>query len=137
MRTPASPVGSRLMTKAAPPSDTGQQSSSLSGIATGFDAITSATVIGSWNCAPGWVQAWARISTANSARSSSRHAVFMHVAGGDEAVIGGNGRPERHLVGGMADLRQRLDRGVAALPGQAVLAGDHEHMLRTTPASTR
>ena len=54
----------------APPSDTGQQSSSLSGIATGFEAITSATVIGSWNCAPGWVKALARISTANSARSS-------------------------------------------------------------------
>jgi hypothetical protein len=48
---------SRLTTNAAPPSDTGQQSKSLSGIATGFEAITSATVIGSWNCAPGWVKA--------------------------------------------------------------------------------
>ena len=67
---PVAPVGSRLTTNAAPPSDTGQQSSSFSGIATGFEAITSATVIGSWNCAPGWVSAWARISTANSARSS-------------------------------------------------------------------
>ena len=35
------------MTNAAPPSDTGQQSSSFSGIATGFEAITSATVIAS------------------------------------------------------------------------------------------
>jgi hypothetical protein len=42
----------------------------LSGIATGFEAITSATAMGSWNCAPGWVKAWARINTANSARSS-------------------------------------------------------------------
>ena len=29
----------------------------------------------------------------------------------------------------MADLRQRQDRGVAALPGQPVLAADHQHML--------
>ena len=58
-----------------------------------------------------------------------RHAIFVHVARRDEAVIGGDRRPQRHLVIGMADLRQRLDRGVAALPGQAVLAADHQHML--------
>ena len=28
----------------------------------------------------------------------------------------------------MADLRQRQDRGVAALPGQPVLAADHQHV---------
>ena len=56
-------------------------------------------------------------------------AIFVHVARGDEAVIGGDRRPQRHLVIGMADLRQRLDRGVAALPGEAVLAADHQHML--------
>ena len=65
-----------------------------------------------------------------------RHAVFVHVAGGDQAVIGGNGRAERHLVVGMADLRQRLDRGIAALPGEPVLAGHDEH-IAATPASTR
>ena len=37
-----------------------------------------------------------------------REAVFVHVAGGDEAVIGGDGRPERYLVVGMADLGERL-----------------------------
>ena len=58
------------------------------------------------------------------------HAVFVHVARGDEAVIGRDRRPQRHLVIGMADLRQRLDRGVAALPGEPVLAADHQHMLR-------
>ena len=57
------------------------------------------------------------------------HAIFVHVARGDEAVIGGDRRPQRHLVIGMADLRQRLDRGVAALPGQPVFAADHQHML--------
>jgi hypothetical protein len=30
----------------------------------------------------------------------------------------------------MADLRQRLDRGIAALSGEAVLAGDDEHVAR-------
>jgi len=44
------------MTKAAPPSETGQQSSSFSGDATGFDTITSATVIGSWKCCTGMGQ---------------------------------------------------------------------------------
>ena len=29
----------------------------------------------------------------------------------------------------MADLRQRLDRGVAALPGETIFAADHQHML--------
>jgi hypothetical protein len=33
-----------------------------------------------------------------------REPVFMHVAGGDKAVIGGNGRAERDFVIGMADL---------------------------------
>ena len=32
----------------------------------------------------------------------------------------------------MTDLRQRLDRGVAALPGEPVLAADHQHMLDDT-----
>src|SRR4051812_7024173 len=62
---------SRLTTKAAPPSETGQQSSSFSGEATGLEASTSTTVIGSRNCAPGCVEACLRINTANSARSSS------------------------------------------------------------------
>ena len=56
-------------------------------------------------------------------------AVFVHVARGDEAVIGRDRRPQRHLVVGMADLRQRLDRGVAALPGQPVFTADHQHMF--------
>ena len=47
------------------------------------------------------------------------HAIFVHVARGDEAVIGRDRRPQAHLVGGVADLRQRLDRGVAAVPGAA------------------
>ncbi len=59
-----------------------------------------------------------------------RHAILMHVPVSNKAVIGGNGRPQRHLVIGVPDLRQRLDRGIAALPGEAVLAGDHEHMPR-------
>ena len=29
----------------------------------------------------------------------------------------------------MTDLRQRLDRGVAALPGETVFTADHQHML--------
>jgi hypothetical protein len=57
-------------------------------------------------------------------------AVFVHVARGDEAVIGGNGRTQRHLVVGMADLRQRCDRSIAALPGQAIFTPDHKHMAR-------
>ena len=61
-----------------------------------------------------------------------RHAIFMHVARRDEPVIGRDGRPQRHLVFGVADLRQRQDRGVAALPGQPVLACDHQHMLDHT-----
>ena len=32
----------------------------------------------------------------------------------------------------MADLRERKDRGIAALPGQAVLAADHEHVFHDT-----
>ena len=32
----------------------------------------------------------------------------------------------------MTDLRQRLDRGVAALPGEPVFAADHQHMLDDT-----
>ena len=57
------------------------------------------------------------------------HAIFVHVARRDEAVIGGDGRAQRHLVIGMTDLRQRHDRGIAALAGQAVLAGDTQHVL--------
>lgn len=61
-----------------------------------------------------------------------REAVFMHVARRDQAVIGRDRRPQRHLVVGMADLGQRLDRGVAALPGQAILAADHQHVFCDT-----
>ena len=50
------------------------------------------------------------------------HAVVVHVARGDKTVIGRNRRAQRHLVIGMTDLRQRQDRGVAALAGQPVLA---------------
>ena len=61
-----------------------------------------------------------------------RHTVFVHVAIGDEAVIGRDGRAERHLVRGMPDLRQRLDRGIAALAGEPVFAADHEHVFGNT-----
>ena len=44
-------------TKASPPSETGQQSRIFSGVAMGFEAITSATVIGCLNCAPGCISA--------------------------------------------------------------------------------
>ena len=56
------------------------------------------------------------------------HAVFVHVSRGDEPVIGWDGRAERHLVFRMSDLRQRLDRGIAALAGQPILAGHHQHI---------
>src|SRR5437773_789143 len=64
-----------------------------------------------------------------------RHAVFVHVAGGDEAVIGGNRRTERHLVVGMADLRQcgglahEVERGRALMlaVGCEANAGDEAH----------
>jgi len=46
-----------------------------------------------------------------------RDAIFVHVARGDQAVIGRDRRPQRHLVFGMADLCQSQDRGVAALSG--------------------
>jgi hypothetical protein len=49
MRTLRPLVGSRLTMNATPPSDTGQQSSSLSGAAIGLEPMTSATVIGSLN----------------------------------------------------------------------------------------
>ncbi len=58
------------------------------------------------------------------------HAVFVHVPAGNEAVIGGDGRAQRDLVIGMADLGQRLDRGIAALPGETVLAGNNEDVAR-------
>ena len=58
-----------------------------------------------------------------------RDAIFVHVARRDEAVIGGDRRPQSHLVVGVTDLRQRLDRGIAALPGQTIFAADHQHML--------
>ncbi len=57
------------------------------------------------------------------------HAIFVHVTRRDQAVVSGNGRPQRHLVIGVADLGQRLDRGVAALPGETVFAADDKHML--------
>ena len=43
----AAPSSSRSITKAAAPSETGQQSSSFSGAAIGFEASTSSTVMGS------------------------------------------------------------------------------------------
>ena len=60
------------------------------------------------------------------------HAIFVHVTRCDEAVIGRDRRPQRHLVVGMTDLRQRLDRGVAALSGEPVLTANDKHMLDDT-----
>jgi hypothetical protein len=59
-----------VITAAMPPSDTGQQSSSRSGSAIGFDAITSSAVIGVRRWASGCSPAWRRITTARSARSA-------------------------------------------------------------------
>src|SRR5882672_10088337 len=46
-------VLARLTTNAAPPSDTGQQSSSFKGDAIGFEPSTASIVMGSLNWAPG------------------------------------------------------------------------------------
>jgi acetyl-CoA acetyltransferase len=84
---------SRLTTKAAPPSDTGQQSSSFNGVAIERDAITSATVIGSRNCAPGCASACVRIRGAGQAH---RH---QHVTlAGDVARYGASDACERAIA---------------------------------------
>ena len=59
-----------------------------------------------------------------------RGAVLVHVARGDEPVVGRNRRPERHLVHGAAHLRERLHGGIAALAGQPVLSGHHQDVAR-------
>ena len=117
------------MMKAAPPSDTGQQSSSFSGDATGLDAITSATRDRLVELGAGMGQRMLSHQHGELGEVLFGHAIFVHVARGDEAVIGGDGRTQRHLVVGMTDLRQRHDRGIAALAGQAVLAGDAQDVL--------
>jgi hypothetical protein len=71
MRKAWADTGSRLMMKAVPPSEIGQQSMSLSGGAIGADCSTSSTRIGSRNCAPGWPLACWRINTASCAMSVS------------------------------------------------------------------
>ena len=91
------------------------------------------TVIGSRNCAPACCIAWRRISTASAAKSGLGAAELVHVARRDQAVVGGNGRAERHLVDRVADLRQRLHRRVAALAGHPVLAADDEDALAPRP----
>jgi len=58
-------------------------------------AITSATVIGSWNCAPGWVSACIAHQHREFGKVLLRHVIVMHIARGDEAVMGGNRRPQR------------------------------------------
>src|SRR3954468_6523355 len=50
----------------------------------------------------------------------------MHVARGEEAIIGRDGRAERDFVGGVPDLRERLDRAVTRLASEPVLAGYDE-----------
>ncbi|MCW5260071.1 hypothetical protein D5045_07390 [Verminephrobacter eiseniae] len=71
MRSECADSGSRLMMKAAAPSEIGQQSIRLSGSATGGEASTSSTVSAARSCAPGWLPACRRIRTASSARSRS------------------------------------------------------------------
>jgi len=54
---------------------------------------------------------------------------FVHVAAGDQTVVGRNGRAERQLVVRVADLRQRLHGGIAALAGKTVFARNHQNIL--------
>ena len=70
MRRPAPSPGSAERITAAPPSEIGQQSISFSGSAMVLEPITSSTVIGAVNCAPGVSEARRRISTASSASSA-------------------------------------------------------------------
>ena len=57
-------------------------------------------------------------------------AEVVQVARRQQAVISRNRRAQRHLVDRVPDLRQHLHRRVTALPGQAVLAADHQHAPR-------
>src|SRR5258708_937398 len=121
-RTPIAEVRSCLTTNAAPPSETGQQSSSFSGSATGFEAITSPTVMGFMKLRAGMRQCVLSHQHCEFGEVGLGHAIFVHVARGDQAIIGRDGRAQRYLVIRMSDLRQRQDRGVPALSGQPVLA---------------
>ena len=56
-------------------------------------------------------------------------AKLVHVARGDQPVVGGDRRPQRNFVDRVTDLGQDLDRRVAALPRHAVFAADHQHPL--------
>ncbi len=121
-------VGSQLTTKAAPPSDTGQQSSSFERRGNGLRGHH----VGDGDRVVKLRAGMGRCVLAHQhgefGKIFLRRAVFMHVSVSNEAVIGRYGRAERNFVGGMADLCQRLDRYVAALAGEPVLAADHEDM---------
>ena len=85
-------------TNAAPPSDTGQQSSSRSGSATGRDSSTSATVIGFWNWAPslrGGVRAHLHRQRGQRLRAEP---VGPQVARGQQRVVRRHRAAERDLV---------------------------------------